>query len=115
MPHDARMYLQHILDACGHLTVICQDKTFEKYSADLTCRSAVERQLITIGEAVNKLMRLDEGFADRIEHAVEIVAFRNVLVHGYDIVRDDRVWDVVRYEVPALKQQVALLLDELNR
>ncbi len=40
-----------------------------------------------------------------------IIAFRNVLAHGYDVVSDAIVWDIVQSKLPVLRQE----LDELKR
>ncbi len=56
--------------------------TYEEYSANITVKDAVERRLITIGEAVNKLVLLVAD--EMIEDAQKIRAFRNRLVHSYD-------------------------------
>ena len=44
----------------------------------------------------------------------EIIGFRNVLIHGYDIVDRDAVWKAITVEVPALFATVTVLLAELD-
>ena len=61
------------------------------YSADALLRSAVERQLTIVGEALNRLKKIEPAAASSITDARQIIAFRNILVHGYDIVRDEVV------------------------
>ena len=46
-------------------------------------RSAVERQFEIIGEALGQLARLDPAMAERITDFRRVIAFRNILVHGY--------------------------------
>jgi len=52
-------------------------------------RSAVERQFEIIGEALGTLARIDATIAARNPELRDIVAFRNILIHGYAIL--DRV------------------------
>ncbi len=61
---------------------------------------------------LNGPSRLDEGLASRISDHRQIVAFRNVLIHGYAEVDDRLVWDVVESKLPVLRREVALLLDD---
>jgi uncharacterized protein with HEPN domain len=75
-------------------------------------RAAVERQFEIIGEALVRLARLDEDFVARISEHRRIVAFRNILVHGYADVDDRLVWDVVRSKLPLLLREVDGLLAE---
>ncbi len=56
-------------------------------------RSAVERKFEIIGEAMSKLSKLDEKLASRIAEYRRIIAFRNILIHGYIDVDDALVWD----------------------
>ena len=75
-------------------------------------RSAVERQFEIIGEALTRLARLDEAIAQRISEYRRIIAFRNILVHGYAQVDDRLVWDIVETKLDALRGEVTSLLEE---
>ena len=43
-----------------------------------------------------------------------IVGFRNVLVHGYDLVDDRTVWDTIKNNLPVLLSEVEELRQELE-
>jgi uncharacterized protein with HEPN domain len=73
-------------------------------------RSAVERQFIIIGEALNRLDKLDAAIASQITDCSKIIGFRNVLVHGYEVIDDQIVWNTVKNHLPNLKHQVENLL-----
>lgn len=67
---------------------------FRSYQLDLKTKSAVERQLGIIGEAINKYRKLvDEP---SLKHDKQIIAFRNILVHAYDNV-DDTIIDAISF------------------
>ncbi|MBS1940566.1 MAG: DUF86 domain-containing protein [Bacteroidetes bacterium] len=76
--------------------------TYEQYAASITVKDAVERRLIIIGEAVNKLMLLDPD--DPIEDGQKIRAFRNRLVHSYDATDDMTVWAILRNHLGPLRK-----------
>ena len=65
-------------------------KGFDDYQQDDFLRSAVERQFEVIGEALNQLSRVDVETVLRIRALPRIVAFRNILIHGYAFV-DNRL------------------------
>lgn len=75
-------------------------------------RAAVERQFETIGEALARLAALDNTIADQISEHRRIIAYRNILIHGYADVDDQLVWDVVETKLPTLRKEVHALLGE---
>ena len=52
----------------------------------------------------------DPGTAGRISKHRQIVDFRNVLTHGYDLVDHRLVWSTIEEEVPVLLTEVESLL-----
>lgn len=67
-----------------------------------------------MGEALNRLRHDDPVVAARVPDVVRSIGFRNALIHGYDIVDRDRVWQAITVEIPALIQAVDALLAELD-
>lgn len=74
-------------------------------------RSAVERQFEIIGEALNRLSRTSPDLADEIVEYKRIIAFRNILIHGYAQVDNRLVWSVVEEKLPRLLGEVTRLLE----
>ena len=85
-------------------------KTYDNYVADDLLRSGVERQFEIIGEALNKLGKIDKQTVSRISDYKKIVAFRNILIHGYTDIDDRLVWNVVELKLTALVREVEALL-----
>ena len=77
-------------------------------------RSAVERQFIIIGEALGQLERLDPSVVAPITDYPKVIAFRNILVHGYSTIDDHIVWAVIQGNMPVLRQQVDTLIAKLT-
>ena len=87
------------------------EKSFAEYSVDRFFRRAVEREFEIIGEALNRIDRIDPPTAVRISELRRIVDFRNRIIHGYDTVDDAVVWGIVEKHLPLLIKEVAGLLD----
>src|ERR1700688_2630138 len=86
MLRDPRALLWDICRAADAVADFTCSKTIEDYKADRLLRSAVERQLTIVGEAVSQLSRLAADLAQRIPDQTRVIAFRNLLVHCYDVV-----------------------------
>ncbi len=82
---------------------------FARFMEDAEKRWAVVAQILLIGEAVS---RLTEEFKDDhpdIEWG-EIVGMRNRLIHGYEKIRWNMVWDAIQQDVPALLAYITPLI-----
>jgi uncharacterized protein with HEPN domain len=75
---------------------------------------AVEREFEIIGEALNRLDRLDPLTSACISELRRIVGFRNRIIHGYDTVDDAVVWGIVEKHLPSLMREVAASLEANN-
>ena len=110
MQHSYKMFLEDIRQAADSILEFTKDKTLTEYRQDSMLKSAVERQFEIVGEALNRLYKTDPAIASQIENYNQIIAFRNILIHGYDVIEDAVVWDVVSDYLPELKRQVCEML-----
>ena len=114
MPHDPEKYLYDIRSSAGFLQEFTASKTVDDYSQDRAFRSAIERELQVIGEAVMQLERVAPEVASQITDYRSIIGFRHVLVHGYDSLLPNTVWNVIEEKLPVLMREVQTLLKELG-
>lgn len=112
MQLEAKRFLHDIQQAVALLMAFTAGKEFSDYEGDAMLRAAVERKLEVIGEAVAQLARLDPVLAARIGEHRRIIAFRNILIHGYADVDDRLVWDVIETKLPVLRRETESLLQE---
>jgi uncharacterized protein with HEPN domain len=110
MPPEVPKHLHDIVQACELIEQFVAGKTVEDFRCDAQLRSAVERQFITIGEALQQTLRVAPELASSISESRRIVNFRNVMVHGYAQVVPDTVWGVVENDLKVLHQQVRKLI-----
>ena len=109
---DSKKHLEDIRKAAELIREFSGGRTLEDYSRDALLRSGVERQFEIIGEALNRLSKTDPATGARISEQARIIAFRNILIHAYDVVDDHVVWEAVTDKLPILLGDVQALLSE---
>lgn len=87
-------------------------RSLEDYLSDAFLRSAIERQLFIVGEAISQLSQVDSEAFDALPKSRKIVAFRNLLAHGYGEVDNSRVWAMLGEELPGTMEQLQERLGE---
>ncbi len=112
MPHDPQKYLHDALNSCEFLIEFTAGRTLDDYTGDRAFRSAVERELQIIGEAILQLDRVAPQVAARIPEHRSIIGFRHVLVHGYASLQPTTVWSVVAVKLDGLARALRELLSE---
>lgn len=110
MQLEAKKCLEDVRQAAELILQFTAGKSFNDYDSDVLLRSAVERQFEIIGEAVNRLSKIDPAIIASLPDTPRIIAFRNILIHGYDIVDNHVVWDVIQKNLASMHAQVASLL-----
>lgn len=108
---EAKKYLFDIQRAAALIAEFTSGLSLEEYQRRPMVRAAVEREFEIIGEALAQLTKVDTAVADRISDRRRIVAFRNILVHGYADVDDQLVWDVITAKLSTLQEEVSALLN----
>ena len=109
---EAKKYLYDIQQAASRIADFTSGKQLEDYRSDAMLRSAVERQFEIIGEALAQLAKLDATIVARISEQRRIIAFRNILIHGYAEVDDRLVWDIVQAKLPVLRREIETILEK---
>lgn len=106
--------LEDIADAVAFIRQVTDDKTLADFQNDRMLRQSVERNFEIIGEAVGRIAKDDSKTASRIGEYRQIIAFRNILIHGYEVIDPAQVWNVIQDDLPTLERQVAELLEECD-
>ena len=82
---------------------------FAEYQENKLLRRGVEREIEIIGEAMNRILKLDPTI--KIQNARQIVDTRNWVIHGYDAVDDVVIWGIVSKHLPKLQKEIEELLE----
>ena len=87
-----------------------EKRIFEEFCNDWKTKKAVERGIEIVGEAMNRLLKINPEIS--IPNARKIVDTRNRVSHGYDTISDDIIWRIVINDLPILKTEVENLLKQ---
>lgn len=109
---ESKKYVHDVAHAAKLTLDFVNGKSNSDYAADALLRSGVERQLQTIGEALAQLSRIDPQTAARFSEHQRVIAFRNILVHGYANIDDRIVWGVIESKLPQLLREAEAMLAE---
>ena len=85
-------------------------REFIHFISDIKTKRAVERNLEIIGEAANRIYKIDSSFD--LPNIKQIIATRNRIIHGYDNVSDEILWSIVNDYLPGLRSKVAQILND---
>ena len=104
-------YLSDILTSIERIESFFEGRPirYEDFQSDWQLRLAVERSIEIIGEAMNRILKIEPEFP--ITHAKAIVGTRNRIIHAYDAVSDDIIWSIVVNHLGKLKEEVLALMD----
>jgi uncharacterized protein with HEPN domain len=94
-------YLLDILDAAELAVGYTDDLSFEEFSSNGQCQDAVPRRLEIIGEAARRLAQETRDAHPSLPWQ-QMIRMRNLLIHQYDDVDTQILWETVRGDLPPL-------------
>lgn len=100
--YDILIAIQRIEDYIG------TPKLYKNYADSLLLQQAVERNLEIIGEAMSKILKNEPQI--KISNTRKIVDTRNKIIHGYDEIEPENIWNIIIKHLPVLKSEVEKLL-----
>jgi uncharacterized protein with HEPN domain len=86
--------------------------SFDDYQASILIQSAVERQLEILGEAAARVSETLRQTYPEI-HWRRTVGLRNIIIHRYDEIQQDIIWNIITTELATLLTQLQPLLPPL--
>ena len=107
------VYLDHILESIGRIRSYTRGMKEGDFMQDGKTQDAVIRQFEIIGEATK---RISDEFRDKHTHIPwdEMKGMRNHLIHDYDDIIEDNVWEVITIDIDALIVKIEPLVPPPN-
>jgi uncharacterized protein with HEPN domain len=109
MKLEIRKFLYDINESIESIeNYLGEKRDFNIYIADKMLRRAVEREFEIIGEAMNRIEKIDSSI--EISSKKQIINMRNRVIHGYDKIDNEIIWGTIVRHLPKLKQEIETLL-----
>jgi len=110
MKKGTRIFLEDIRESIDRIEEYTRDIDEEDFMRDVRTQDAVIRRLEIMGEAVKNI---PEDFRNKYSDVPwkQIAGMRDVLIHGYSRVNLERVWKVVKNDLPELKIKILWVLE----
>ena len=109
--HDDRVRLRHMLDHAREAVAMITGKRRTDLQRQRMLELALVRLIEIIGEAAARVSTEGQAEYSFIPWK-EVVGMRNRLVHGYDSIDLDVLWDTIEDDLPPLIDELERVLDE---
>ena len=109
MKHEIYVWLEDIRKSIDEIyEFLPEPLSYLDFEKDLKTRKAAERNIEIIGEALNRILKVDSEIA--ISESRKIVDTRNRIIHGYDSITPEILWLIIQRSLPVLRDEVNELL-----
>ena len=109
MSNEFLDYVEDILDAMVKANLLLEGVSYEKFASDFRINFAVVRALEIVGEATKRLPpEVREQYPEIPWRGM--AGMRDPIIHGYDTVDMQIVWDVVNRDIPEIQPQIQQIL-----
>jgi uncharacterized protein with HEPN domain len=108
-----KVRLQHIYDAILEIEAYLVNKEFSDFIENSMMRFACIKQMEIIGGAGNHISDETKSKFTSIEWT-QIVGMRNVFVHEYFGIDATLVWEIIKNDIPDLKEKIKQILDSIE-
>jgi uncharacterized protein with HEPN domain len=102
-------YLVDILESAKIALDYVFDKSWDEFCEDMQVQDAVVRRIEIIGEAARRISQETRDKNPQIPWR-EMTSMRNLVIHEYDVVDINQVWDTVQNKLPSLIEELSKIV-----
>ena len=111
--HDELIRLRHMRDHAAEAIAMVSGKNRDDLDVDRMLELALVRLMEIIGEAAGRITPETRAKLPNIPWS-DVVAMRNRLIHGYDSIDHDILWDTIDHDLPSLQEAIDGLIRQLS-
>jgi len=106
-----KLFVEDILESIGLIESYISNMNFDDFQKDRRTIDAVVRNLEIIGEASRSIPEEIKNNHPEIDWK-GIIGLRNRIAHEYFGISVSIVWEIIKSDLPALKEKIKHLLEE---
>ena len=105
MKRDLGLFMEDISKSIDNIENFIKGLDKERFTKDILIQSAVIRQLEIIGESIKNIPL---SFREKYPQILwkDIAGLRDALSHSYFGVIIDRIWKIIKEDMPELKKEI---------
>ncbi|MEK6845146.1 MAG: DUF86 domain-containing protein [Nanoarchaeota archaeon] len=111
MNEKDEVFLRHILESIEKVESYTKNSSKEKFTQQIQLQDAVIRRLEIIGEAARNITSAFKNKHNSLPWN-EMIRTRDKVIHGYFGIDLDIVWDILKKDLPQLKESILKILHE---
>lgn len=113
MKKDVKIFLKHIIESIDKIEEFMNGVSEEKFFDSVQLQDAIIRRLEIIGEATKNI---PSSFREKYSDVPwsELARTRDKLIHGYFGVDLNLTFDIVKKDLPELKDKILKILKEIE-
>jgi uncharacterized protein with HEPN domain len=108
MIRDYKFFLKDIIESINYIEKYIKNISEIEFKKNVQIQDAVIRRIEIIGEASKKIPRSVKEINKEIPWE-KLSLFRDFIVHSYFEASLNRVWRIIKYDFPALKEKIKLV------
>ncbi len=110
---DIRLYINDMKESAKKILDKTQGLSLQEFRDNEFLQLAIERLFEILGEAANRIPKMQQENYPQIPWA-RIIGLRNIIIHAYDKVNTERLFEVIQENLPQLKEELDKIWQELS-
>ncbi len=107
------LYLYNILKSVEIIEEHLKKIDLKKFSCSILIQDAISKRLEEIGENAKKISNSLKEKYPQAEFE-EYTDIRNFLTHVYQMLNVNRLWKIIKQDLPELKKQIKRIIEEVK-
>ena len=114
MKRDIRLFIEDILESIRLIKKYGGNLSKENLDNNQELKDSIVRRLEIIGEAVKNI---PDDFKDKYPEVPwkKIAGLRDIIIHAYFNIDLDIMWDIIKEDLPDLKNKIKNILEKLEK